>query len=677
MIVRIPLNRILAIFCLCLLNFLCPAQDKAKNMGGKISPADFTRQYPASLVDSNTTAIVLSDEGSIHYVGNKNGWFSYVYTRHTRIHVLDKKAFNLAKVSIRLDGAGEYQDKLSGVEAVAYNLESGQVVQTRMSDKDVFRDRLSKETTDARFSLPGVKEGSIIEYGYTIQSEFWKYLPSWQFQWQEYPCLFSQYQVEIPKTLGFVIVRQGAHSYVADKGSEGSVSYKISHRREAGMLQDEDRYYTINTVKHVWDMKNIPAFGTERFLTTPENYVDKIDFQLAQTNDGETSEDETNSWAKATDELLTKDYFGAPLQEDNEWLNDLVEKIPLAGTDESGQARAIYYYISHRFTCTDHYNKFIETTLRDVVRTNKGTVGDINLLLVAILRKKGFTADPVLLSTREFGFNLASYPVLQRLNYVIVRLKLGKKIYYLDAAQPQLGFGQLSGNCYNGHARIISKTDSGSVYFWADSLKEKKTTMVLLTSTEKGMEGTLQSTLGPEESYQVRQKVSEKGVSAIFKDIQTNWGEDMEISNGGIDSLDRPEDPVNLHYEFLLKQAPAASVLYFTPMLGEGYRENPFKSTERKYPVEMPYAIDETYVLSMEIPDGYVVDEIPKSAKVAFNGDQGYFEYLVQAGKTGIQMRCRVKLNKALFLPEDYSALRDFFGFIVKKQNEPIVLKKK
>jgi hypothetical protein len=34
-------------------------------------------------------------------------------------------------------------------------------------------------------------------------------------------------------------------------------------------------------------------------------------------------------------------------------------------------------------------------------------------------------------------------------------------------------------------------------------------------------------------------------------------------------------------------------------------------------------------------------------------------------------------MNKAWFAPEEYSSLRDFFGFVVKKENEQIVLKKK
>jgi hypothetical protein len=39
-------------------------------------------------------------------------------------------------------------------------------------------------------------------------------------------------------------------------------------------------------------------------------------------------------------------------------------------------------------------------------------------------------------------------------------------------------------------------------------------------------------------------------------------------------------------------------------------------------------------------------------------------------------MRVHLKLNKAFFPTEDYSTLRDFFGYVVKKENEQIVFKK-
>jgi Domain of Unknown Function with PDB structure (DUF3857)/Domain of Unknown Function with PDB structure (DUF3858)/Transglutaminase-like superfamily len=679
MISRRSIACLMPVLCLCVLQKPCFAQDrdKVKHTLDKISPADFV--LPSTpIIDSNTHAVILSDQGEVHYIGNDKDWFSCVYTRQTRIKILHKTAFGLATVSIDLYGEDEKLEKLSHVAAVTCNIENGQVIELPLDSKDVFITRRDKEHRTVKFSLPGVKEGSIIEYTYTTISDYWAVLPAWRFQWEDCPCLSSEYQVEIPQTLGFIMVRQGVHSYAIDKGSTGHASYAVTDKGDPGygMREDEHLRVDANTIKHNWVIKNVPAFGNESFLTTPDNYIDKIDFQLARTYNGDQTTDHTNNWATATEELLTKESFGAALKEDNSWVDQLSEKIGADGAPLE-QARAIYYYVSQHFTCTNHYDKYIETGFKDVIHNNSGTVGEINLLLIALLRKRGMEADPVVLSTREFGFNLATYPVLDRMNYVVVRLSLGGKVYYLDAAHPQLGFGQLPGNCYNGHARIISNRDSASVYFWADSLKESKVTMVLIDNTDKGLEGTLQSTLGPQESYELRREVAEHGQAEYFKGIQTLVAGDADISNAGIDSLTRLEDPVKVHYDFTLKQPPDASVIYLNPILAGGWRDNPFQAADRKYPVEMPYTRDETYVLSMDIPPGYVVDEIPKSAKVAFNGDQGYFEYLLAQQGDKIQMRCRVRLNKALFPPEDYSSLRDFFAFIVKKENEQIVLKKK
>lgn len=674
---REPLACLMTFLCLCLSVTFCVAQDKAKNTFGKVTPADFN--LPAkSIIDSNANAVILSDVGDVHFVGNKQGWFSYVYKRQTRIKILNKKAINLA--TQRLIGqktADDRSETVDKVEAAAYNLENGQVVQTKLDSKDIFQTPLEKLVTETKFSVPGVKEGSIIEYTYTITSDFITDLPSWAFQWEHYPCLASEYHVEIPQTLSYVLVRQGVHPYAVDKGSVGRGSYRVTNKIESGIVtSDQNLIVSANTVKHDWVMKDVPAFGSEPYLTTPRNYIDKLNFQLSSTNNGETSTDHYNSWASATETLLEREHFGGALNQDNDWLDQSLANIA-DNSDALTQARAVYYYVASHLTCTNDDDFWIKTTLRDALKANSGTVGDINLLLIAMLRKKGLKADPVLLSTRENGFNMVKYPILEKLNYVIARVSIGGKIYYLDAARPQLGFGQLAAYCYNGYARIISKTDSGSVYFEADSLKETKLTMVLIANTDKGFEGSWQSTLGPQRSYEVRRKVGEHGQKDYFKDIQTSYGDDLDVSNGGIDSLDRLEDPVKVHYEFQLKQPVGSQVLYFNPIMGDGWRVNPFVAAERKYPVEMPYVMDQTYVFSMEIPAGYVVDEIPKSTKVAFNGDQGYFEYLVGQSADQIQLRCRVRLSKAWFPAEDYPNLRDFFAYIVKKQSEQIVLKKK
>ncbi|HVU96631.1 MAG TPA: DUF3857 domain-containing protein [Puia sp.] len=672
-----PFNRILSILCLCLLYTICHAQGKAKDTWGKIGPEDFSATNAPSIVAANASAIILSDQGFINFVGNKVGWFSHVYQRHTRIKILNKSALALATVAVEFYAPDENPEKLTDVKASAYNLENGQVTETKLESKDIFEERVNKQYSKIKFSIPGVKEGSIIEYSYRLTSPY-DQLPSWEFQWEDYPCLYSDLQVEIPQTMLYVLVRQGVHPYAVDKGSEGHINYLVTQKSEAS-LGGTDQSLTVSatTVKHEWTMKDLPAFGSERFLTTADNYIDKISFQLSGWNGGEEVHPTTNTWAKATEELLNREDFGGAISADNSWMDVTLDKVAPGTLTPLEQARAIYYYVSRHFTCTNHYDFHVRTNLHDVVKKSSGTVGDINLLLVAMLRRKGMTVDPVLLSTRDHGFNLSSYPILQKLNYVVAQLRIDGRTFYLDAAYPQLGFGQLAGACYNGHARVISKEDSASLWFWADSLKESKFTVVMLSGTDKGLEGTWQSTLGKEESYQTRIKIAESGVESYFKNIQTAWGEDGAISNPGIDSIDRPEDPVKIHYDFEMKTSADAGTLYINPILGGGWHENPFAAADRKYPVEMPYVIDETYILSMQLPEGFAVEEVPKSTRVMYNGDQGSFEYLVQQTGDQLQLRARLKLNRATFQPEDYSSLRDFFGFVVKKENEQIVLKKK
>lgn len=667
----------LVVLCLCFSTFHSLAQGKAKHTLSKLTTADFT--LPAtSIIDSNANAVILADLGDVHFVGNKQGWFSYVYVRQTRIKILNKRAFDLATVNVSLYGATrDDMDQLSNISASSYTLENGQLQETKLDSRDVYTTRTGKNWSEAKFSVPGVKEGSILDYTYTVTSKYDFDLPEWEFQSEHYPCLSSEYHVEIPQTVNYVMVRQGVHPYAVDKGSSGHDSYLVTEKADASALGADDTHLTVSaiTVKHDWVMKNIPAFGTESYLTTPDNYIDKISFQESGIYNGEESTAHMNTWAKATEELLAESSFGGALNDDGGAIGDLADKIP-EGSDRLATAKAIYYYVSQHFTCTS-YDKYVRTDLKDVIKKNNGTVGEINLLLTGLLRRKGFEADPVLLSTRQHGFNLATYPILEKLNYVVVRASVGGNIYYLDGARRQLGFGLLAPDCYNGHARIISNKDSGSVYFWADSLKESKVTMVLMTTTDKGgLAGSWQSTLGKMGSYTVRSEVAEHGQDQYFKDIQTGWGDDAVISNGGIDSVDRLEDPVKVHYDFQLKQEPGASLIYFYPIVGDDWRKNPFTAAERKYPVEMYYGFDQTYIFSLVIPDGYVVDELPKSTKVSFNGDQGLFEYLIvnQAGQ--IQLRCRLKLNKAWFGPDDYSSLRDFFSYVVKKENEQIVLKK-
>jgi hypothetical protein len=217
----------------------------------------------------------------------------------------------------------------------------------------------------------------------------------------------------------------------------------------------------------------------------------------------------------------------------------------------------------------------------------------------------------------------------------------------------------------------------------ADSLIEGNVTLVIIANDEKGgLTARVQRKPGHQESEELRQDVKEHGQQAYLKKLQTGFqgsfsGGEATVANLEMDSVLQPDQPLSVAYDVNLTPDATSDQYYFNPILEGELKENPFKAAARTYPVEMPYAMDETYTLMMDIPSGYVVDELPKSAKVLYNTDEGFFEYLVVKGDEQIQFRTRIKLKKANFTPEDYATLRDFFAYVVKKQGEQIVFKKK
>ena len=137
------------------------SQHKPVNFG-RVIVDDFTLNNSSG--EPNSNAVILADVGSVKFEGNSKGWFTYVYKRQKRIKILDKKAFGLATVQILLYQNKEAEEKVEKLSAVTYNLENGRVTETKLDLKDAYKEKVDKNYSYKKFLLPGVKEGSIIEY---------------------------------------------------------------------------------------------------------------------------------------------------------------------------------------------------------------------------------------------------------------------------------------------------------------------------------------------------------------------------------------------------------------------------------------------------------------------------------------------------------------------------------
>ena len=398
---------------------------------GDIKPQDFKPNYMA--LDSSADAVYLDDIGSSHHEGNSEGWFSVIYTVHERILLLNKKSFDdLTNVKIYLDVSEVQKEKLVDLQAATYNLEDGKVVQTKVEKSSIFHDKDGDYQVE-KFTFPNLKEGSIIEYTYTTNSPYYRYIPTWTFQGR-YPKLWSQFTIEEPQFFDFTVLKQGYLMPAIDTAVVSADNFNVLEPNDVGA----SRVINIrsNTIRHTWAFKNIPALKDENYITTLRNYVQKLEFQFSAIRfPNEAPETFLTSWYETADQLMKKESFGADLAKENGWLKDDVKAAVNNETDALKKAKNIYAFVRDNYSCTDNSAVYLSQTLKKTEQTKKGNVADINMLLIAMLKIAGYNADPVLLSTRDHGKTYDMYPIISKFNYVIVQLQTNDKTYLLDACR--------------------------------------------------------------------------------------------------------------------------------------------------------------------------------------------------------------------------------------------------
>lgn len=650
------------------------SQENSNVKFGKVSTNDFA--IKSNVVDSSTEAVVVADIGRSEFVANMKSSFSIVFTRSTRILILDKKGIDAATVEIPLYVTSSGEEKLLTLRARTYNLESGKVVEADLDKESIFKEKRNKNLLITKFTMPAVKPGSIIEYSYTIHSDFIFNLQPWEFQ-GEYPRLWSEYEVQIPEYFKYVFLSQGSKEFSSTKKTNRPGKWEVSFT-VGGKTRTQDLEGQI--IIDRWVMKDFPALKEEPFTSTVDNHTSKIQFQLATVQyPNQNTEQIMSTWEKTMSYLMDNDDFGSTLKQNNNWLDDDLKIITAGSSTPEEKARKIYKYIKNNFTSTGRTGLFLTDNLKTVYKNRRGSVAEINLLLISMLLHEKIKACPLILSTKSHGFTNELYPILEKYNYVVCFAEIDENEVLLDASIPSLAFGQLHWTCYNGHCRIVDPKNPSPILLNSDSLRERKVTLINIDNGEKNeWGGNFSASFGLFESMNVKAQIAEKGEEDYFKQIRSAFTYDIDIHNTGIDSLKKDGEPVVVRYEFSIPFNKDEDLVYFNPLMGTGYKSNPFSSADRRYPVEMPFAINEVIYVNVTAPKGYIIDEFPKSVKVNFNEDEGFFEYrLLKVSDELIQMRSWLKLDRANFDADEYQVLREFYALVVKKQSELVVFKKR
>ncbi len=605
--------------------------------------------------DTTAKAVILGDYGvtELRYSSHR-GWH-YSYIRHMRVKIFDKDAFDLADYKIYLHSSSSDRERLTSLRANVWTPENGKMEKTKMRRNDSFTEEISDYLSSVNFTLPNIQEGSLFEVQYTIESPFMFTLPTWAFQ-NKYPTVFSEFRTYIPEYFLYKPLMQGFLT-LTDRS--------VNNR-------DEE-------VITIYRLENAPAFKTEPHMNAAINYISKIEHELVNfTSPYGAYQDFSTTWPQLTKMLMESRSFGKLLERSN-FFSEEVEMIMAENSEPMDRMIAAYELIQGQMTWNRSNSIYAKGNLRKSWDDKEGNVADINLMLVFMLRELGLEADPVILSTRGNGIINPAQIMINKYNYVVAHTKVGDKSYLLDATQKHTPYYLLPERALNEKGRLICLTKSKWVDLEAfnDNLTHTQSNVKVLPSgsieARLQRETTNYNRLGLESRYRSYDRVED------FMDKFESDHQGIDLVDFELENFGDWTQPLISNYEFEIPELDNSpkDIIYVNPLLVDRSETNPFRIEKREFPVDFIYPFKRIYDITIEIPEGYTVDEMPRNTRFVIPRRAGSYQTTYELnGDNTIQVHVEMEIGKSVFLPTEYKDLRNFYARIVEEQARNIVLKK-
>ena len=653
---------------------------------GKPEPADFEAKN--FLGDSAAGAVVLYDFGNTRF--RLNGLsFQLESERTTRIKILKKSGYDVATVEVPLYHQNQDEEKLVGLKGFTYNEVGGKIEKVKLETSKAFTEERTKNVRVRKFTLPNVREGAVIEYSYTVTSDFLFNFQDWTFQ-REIPTRWSEFKASIPEYFDYKMLMQGYEPLALQTKEQTATQYLATERVEVAdgasfsgqttHTASRSDAITAQATNYHWAMQNVPALRDEPYMTTLRDYVARINFELAgERMPGQSYHNVSGSWEKINSDLLQNSDFGGQLDRAG-FLEASLKPLVAQYPDPLARAAAVRELVVKAVKYDGTDRAIASGSVKKSYELHRGTSADVNQLLIAALRQVGLAAQPVLLSTRSHGRVSQSFPQLQQFNYVIGMLPLadGKELL-LDATEPLLPCGVLPGRCLSQAGRLITgKETEGRWVSLTPSQSHNHFQQVKLTVDEQGnLSGQVHEERGGYLGAAAREKLQQLGEKKYVTEMagqHPGW----ELPSYKFSEVGEVGKPLALNYE--LRQAAAtpgaAQELYINPLASFGDGRNPFRHADRTYPVDFGAPTQDVIMVTLTLPPGYSA-ELPKPVTLALPDEGGRYTYAASSPAPGtVQLMSRLNLTKPMYGAGEYASLREFYRLALAKQAEALVLKK-
>ncbi len=611
--------------------------------------------------DPQAEALVLCDFGSLEFEF-ASGERSFRFFRTKRIKIFKESGYQYADILIPFYSDQGLQ-KIIGLKATTH-LPDGREVDVKK--KDIFEEKVNEYWSRIRFTFPALEPGAIVEYKYEMVSRLTFQLPEWYFQ-DEIPVKHSELWLEIPEWYNYIFIAQG-------KVPRPTVEYSYSDV----LVGSADRG-KVKVTRNTYLMQNVPALRPQPFITTMDDYLSRVRFQLKEVMfPGYRTERVLTDWQNLAEKLWSMDDFGGRINREGSF-SDLWQAVQpalaKAGSTKE-KVQAVYNFINKNFELNPNkIGVFADERFDQKLKTGKAARHELNMMMVALLRKAGVEAHPVLISTRSHGKPIQIYPLLDQFDHVLCLVSDADGAYFLEAGDPLRPPGLLSENSLNGQGWAV--IDGNPQWVDLPRGESSSTVFMAMSLTAQGdLEGSISCSFKGYQALKYR-KALHAGEQPLHEKIKQTFPE-ATIDSIVYTDQELVNKPLKAKVYCRVAEAgmAAGNFLYLSPATLSDFNENPFKTEERLFPVDIPYPMSEKIIANIDLPEGYEVKELPESIKMSLEGQGGSLQYRLSQRGNRLQLISEVKITTLQFEPEQYAALRNFFNLIAEKMTAQVVLSK-
>ena len=641
---------LILLFCISISNGL--AQDYKF---GKVSLEEVNESlYPT---DSSAVAAYLLKKRRSYYTYNSGAGLALVSEYHKRIKIYDKNGFDYATQEIGLSKNGSDKESISSIKGMTYNVENGKLVGTKLEKSGIFKSEYSKNLNEVKITMPNVKEGSVLELKYKITSPFIQSIDEFRFQ-EVIPIKKVEASMAIFDYFKFNIRRKG-FLFVKPQTS------KTNNR-------DLETTNAVTT----YNLSDIPALKDEPFVSNMDNYRESVKFEIVSLEiPGNSYKIFAKSWEDVVKTVYKSNSFGEELKKKKYFEEDL-DAIINGVTDEKEKMYKVLAFVKDNVKWNKRRGVGTDEGVRKAYSSNTGNSGDINLMLIAMLKHAGLDANPIVLSTRDHGIQL--FPTLSGLNYVIAAVKLGDDYVTLDATEQFGGPNVLPMRALNLFGRMVDKDGSSSMMDMVPQKRSVETSMVQVAINDDGsIEGNTRQRFTEYYAMLLRNQIADNTVDSYLEKMESNY-DGLEITNLEIGNEKAIDKPLNQSYEIYHEDIveEVGDKLYFSPLYHLATSESPFKSEKREFPVDFGYPWEDRFIVNTTLPEGYKVEHLPENSTLSLPEKMGSFKYSIKEVAGSLQLTSQITFPACLIAPEYYDALKEFYRQIIEKQSEKVVLSK-